>query len=117
MSISDVVIADARTEKGIGVGAEMMFARMRAIPVVTVCPRNSNYRRDLVPDVFGEDLENWIHPFVFGLSDAIVDDVPSAVELINKLGRDGLSALGTPPVDDSIEYYNRVRETFERADV
>jgi hypothetical protein len=84
VSISDVVLVDARTEKGIGVGAEMMFAVSRGIPVITWAPPNSHYRRDFVPNVFGEDLHDWTHPFVFGLSDYVVDSLADAVCLVRR---------------------------------
>jgi hypothetical protein len=56
---SDVILVDARTKKGIGIGAEMMFASVKRIPVITWAPRNSHYRKDFIPDVFGEDIVNW----------------------------------------------------------
>lgn len=82
VSISDVVLVDARREKGIGVGAEMMFAVQRGIPVITWAPPDTHYRRSRVPDLFGEDLHDWTHPFIFGLSDHIVSDLAEAMALI-----------------------------------
>ena len=82
VSMSDVVLVDARREKGIGVGAEMMFAVQSGIPVITWSPPDTHYRRSKVADLFGEDLHNWIHPFVFGLSDHVVDDLDSAMAII-----------------------------------
>jgi hypothetical protein len=79
VSISDIVLVDARTEKGIGVGAEMMFAANNGIPVITWAPEDSHYRRKLVPNVFGEDLRNWTHPFIFGLSDYVADSLEQAM--------------------------------------
>ncbi|WP_369059089.1 hypothetical protein ABOZ73_15855 [Caulobacter sp. 73W] len=79
---SDVVLADLRREKGIGVGAELMFARMCDKPIVSWVPQESHYRRSKVPNVFGEDLENWVHPFAFGLSDALSETLAEACEII-----------------------------------
>jgi len=84
VSISDVLLVDARTEKGIGVGAEMMFAVQRGLPVITWSPLQSHYRRKFLSDVYGEDLHNWTHPFIFGLSDYVVDTLDAAVDLIRK---------------------------------
>ncbi|MEV6302530.1 hypothetical protein AB0M02_24160 [Actinoplanes sp. NPDC051861] len=117
VSISNVVLVDVRAKRGIGIGAEMMFAQMSGIPVVSICPRNSAYRQDLVPNVFGEDLKDWIHPFVFGLSDYIVEDIDDAVQLINNLieeGRLNRRPAEASRVPESLEYYSRVREFFER---
>jgi hypothetical protein len=82
VSISDVVLVDARREKGIGVGAEMMFAVQRGIPVIAWVPPDTHYRRSKVSDLFGEDLHDWTHPFVFGLSDYVVDNLAEAMALI-----------------------------------
>jgi hypothetical protein len=89
VSISDVVLVDARTEKGIGVGAEMMFAAHRGIPVISWAPPKSHYRREFVSNVLGEDLHDWTHPFVFGLSDYVVDDLAEAVRLIRRRVTEG----------------------------
>lgn len=79
---ADLVIADLRSEKGIGVGAELMFAKQSGIPVISWLPQNSHYRRDLT-DVFGEDLSNWIHPFAYSLSDYIEDSLERVCERSN----------------------------------
>jgi hypothetical protein len=112
VNVSDAVLVDARTKRGIGIGAEMMFARFAGVPVITICPPNSAYRRDYLPDVFGEDLHDWIHPFVYGLSDYIVDDLDAAISLINDL----LPIERRPQSDvhEAITYYNRTKEAHER---
>ncbi|RWC53042.1 hypothetical protein [Mesorhizobium sp.] len=92
VSISDIVLVDARTEKGIGVGAEMMFAVNRGIPVISWAPRDTHYRRSFLPDVFGEDLHDWTHPFIFGLSDYVVESLADAVALIRR------QVMGSPIV-------------------
>jgi hypothetical protein len=102
---SDVVVVDARTEKGVGVGAEMMFARERNIPVITVAPPNTNYRRDFVPDVFGEDLRDWIHPFIFGLSTRIVDGFEDAGHLLEQLATGQWRPVLSPSTHKAIDYY------------
>ena len=81
---SHLVIADLRSEKGIGVGAELMFARQAGIPVVSWLPPNSHYRRDL-SDVFGEDLRDWVHPFAFALSDYIEDSLEAVCMRANMI--------------------------------
>ena len=95
VSISNIVLVDARKEKGIGVGAEMMFAAQNGIPVITWAPPESHYRRRFVPNVFGEDLHDWTHPFVFGLSDHVVDDLLAAMELVRAHTRGELTGRWT----------------------
>lgn len=77
---SDVVVVDARTKKGLGVGAEMALAKQRGIPVWVVCPIGSPYRGE---DVVDGVRQEWMHPFVSGLSDRLfesVDDLAGALE-------------------------------------
>src|SRR5882672_9172969 len=90
---SDVVIVDARTRKGLGVGAEMMLARSRNIPVLVLCPHDSEYRKG-----------GAIHAFVVGLSSKIfgsLADLAREIELLIKEGsiprpetnREGIDAI------------------------
>ena len=74
---SDVVLVDARDRRGLGVGSEMTIAKLLEIPVVSICPEESHYRRSNF--VFlGQPLDTWVHPFIFGLSDVVVNDVSAA---------------------------------------
>lgn len=81
---SCLLIADLRSEKGIGVGAELMFARQAGIPVIAWLPPESHYRRNL-SDVFGEDLQNWVHPFAFALSDYVEDSLEAVCHRANTI--------------------------------
>ena len=82
---SDVILVDLRDERGIGVGAELMYARFHSIPVIGWLPENSNYRRDIVKGVFGEDLIDWTHPFAYGLCDYIASSLESACHTLLQL--------------------------------
>lgn len=106
VSISDVMLVDARRAKGIGIGAEMMFAAQCGIPVITWAPWETHYRRSSVSDVFGEDLTNWIHPFVFGLSDHVVDELERAIDIIRDLAG-GEPITKTVAIGDLIDRYRR----------
>lgn len=105
---SDVVFVDGRGKRGIGVGAEMMFAQMRGVRVVAICPDESAYRRRDVENLFGEDLDEWIHPFVFGLTDHIAASLGEAISWLN-----GWIEAGRPPkspedMNHAISYYQAV---------
>ena len=39
---SDLVLVDARERRGLGVGAEMMWAKMNTLPVITLSPVDSH---------------------------------------------------------------------------
>lgn len=66
---SQGMIVDLRQSKGIGVGAEMMFALHVGIPIVGWTGEVSHYKRDRIYNIQGENLSNWVHPFVSGLCD------------------------------------------------
>jgi hypothetical protein len=77
---SDVVVADARHRRGVGVGAELLFAKSHRIPVVTIAPRESHYHRSDVV-LMGQFVEVWLHPFISELSDAVAENVEEAARL------------------------------------
>lgn len=78
---SNVVFVDARQRRGLGVGAEMMWAKMNNIPVVTLCPSESHYKRSNV-NILNVSVDNWVHPFVENLSDVIVATVHEGAKWI-----------------------------------
>lgn len=79
--ISDLIIVDARDKKGIGIGSEMTFAKVNAIPVISVSPQDSQYNR-INFEYLGQRMDQWIHPFIGGLSDYLVESVEEAATLI-----------------------------------
>jgi hypothetical protein len=107
---SDVVFVDGRGKRGIGVGAEMMFAQMRGTRVVAICPDESAYRRRDVHDMFGEDLDEWIHPFVFGLADHIAASLEEAIAWVEGWVRAGRPQKAAGEVDRAIDYYRSIAE-------
>ena len=105
---SDVVFVDGRARRGIGVGAEMMFAQVRGRRVVAICPSDSAYRRRDVQGLFGEDLEEWIHPFIFGLADHIAASVEEAIGWVNGWLEAGRPAKAPADLHQAIEYYREL---------
>lgn len=57
---SDVVFVDARNRRGLGVGAEMMWAKFHKIPVITLAPVDSHYNKRKTT-LLGIAVENWVH--------------------------------------------------------
>lgn len=102
---SDFIFVDAREKKGLGIGAEMMAAKYYHLPVVCLCAYDSYYKKRFLPNVYGEDLHDWTHPFITGLSDYIADTIGDAVKWMKEY-------LGSPTpikdlsiIDDSITYF------------
>lgn len=80
---SDVVFVDARDRRGLGVGAEMMWAKFHKIPIVTLAPIDSHYNKSKTT-LLGVAVENWVHPFVESLSDAIVENLADGAAWVRK---------------------------------
>lgn len=81
--LSDIVLVDARSKKGIGIGAEMAYAKMQGIPVISIVPEESNYYQSHF-EYLGQKIDKWIHPFVNGLSDYLCGSVLSAAKFIEQ---------------------------------
>lgn len=80
---SDVVFVDARERRGLGVGAEMMWAKFHKIPIVTLAPTDSHYNKSKTT-LLDVAVENWVHPFVESLSDAIVENLSDGASWVRK---------------------------------
>jgi len=80
---SDIVFVDARDRRGLGVGAEMMWAKFHKIPIVTLAPKDSHYNKSKTT-LLDVAVENWVHPFVESLSDAIVENLSDGAMWIRK---------------------------------
>jgi hypothetical protein len=102
---SDVVFVDARDKRGLGVGAEMMWAKFNKIPIVTLAPKDSHYNKSKTT-LLGVSVEDWVHPFVESLSDAIVGDLAEGATWIRKF------ASASPPQAKDIEYIQSAMQYY-----
>lgn len=98
---ADFMIADMRQRRGIGIGAELVVAKMLKKPVVSVCPRNSHYRRDTL-DHHGKIITGWEHPFMVSLSDAVVGTPEEAAEWVRDFSGE---AKDESVVHEAIEHF------------
>lgn len=78
---SNIVFVDARDRRGLGVGAEMMWAKINQIPVVTWAPINSHYHKEQAT-VLDVPVADFVHPFVASLSDKIVENLVEGAQWI-----------------------------------
>lgn len=78
---SDFVLVDARQRRGLGVGSEMMWAKVNKIPVIAYAPADSHYRRSKA-SILGIEVDDWVHPFVESLSDYIAPSLIDAAAWI-----------------------------------
>lgn len=78
---STLILVDAREKRGLGVGSEMMFAKLNQIPVVAWVPNPSHYSRKSL-EFLGQNVKDWVHPFVYSLTDFIAPSLEMAAEWI-----------------------------------
>lgn len=74
---SDLMVVDARTRKGIGVGAEMMMASYEKIPVLALCPEGSEYRKNGNTHAFVAGL---CSGGVFGSLEELAKEIETMIE-------------------------------------
>lgn len=102
---SHLVFVDARGKRGLGVGAEMMFAKMNRIPVMAWMPEKSHYHRDYIY-LLGQHVNSWIHPFVFNLSDYLAPDLQKAAHWINHFLIPGKATIkGPEAMNETMSHY------------
>jgi len=103
---SHFVFVDARDRRGLGVGAEMMWAKVNNIPVITWAPRNSHYHKDQAT-VLGKSVTNFVHPFVESLSDKIAINLVEGAQWIEHV-------INNPSVKiKGIEYINSAMNHYK----
>ncbi len=108
VKLSDFVIVDAREKRGVGVGQEMLFAKLNKIPVISVAPKNSHYLRKNL-EYLGQKIDEFTHPFIFGPSDAIVENFEDAATRIKDFIEKPNTVKGIEFVDESIEHYKNTQ--------
>lgn len=101
---ADVVFVDARERRGLGVGAEMMWAKMNQIPVLTLAPKNSHYYKKEVT-LLGVTVQDWVHPFIESLSDKIVGDLDEGVEWLKSLLSSKVDIKGPDCIGEAMGHY------------
>jgi hypothetical protein len=102
---SDIVFVDARDRRGLGVGAEMMWAKFHKIPIITLAPKDSHYNKSKTT-LLDVAVENWVHPFVESLSDAIVENLLEGAAWVRKFVN-----ASTPSIKD-IEYIQSAMQHY-----
>lgn len=103
--VSDFVFVDARERRGLGVGAEMMWAKVNRIPVVTWAPKNSHYNKEKT-SILGVAVEGFIHPFILSLSDKIVGTLEEGADWIHSVqSNPDYEIKGVEHIKKAMEYY------------
>ena len=94
---------------------------MNHIPVLTLAPKNSHYHKEEVT-LLGVTVQNWMHPFVESLSDAVVEDVEEGVEWLKAFLAGKCTIKGPDSIRAAMDHYQNtqfsndlpMREIFEK---
>jgi hypothetical protein len=106
----NLIVVEASSKTGIGVGVEMLIAKMNSIPVVSVVPKNSYYRamdKHLKGKLSKEQRDRWIHPFMLSLSDAVVENLDEAAKWISEHLKEKKKIKDISIINDAIKYYRK----------
>ncbi len=102
---SDFVLVDLRQRRSIGVGSEMMWAKMNRIPLIAFAPKETHYRMTNA-SILGVHVDNWIHPFVESLSDYVADSLIEAASWIERCIRGETGPIKGPEfMSDAMRLY------------
>lgn len=91
---SDIVFVDARNRRGLGVGAEMMWAKLNKIPLVVWAPKNTHYHLSHA-SILDVPVTDYVHPFVESLSDKVVETLEEGADWIRTVKSDPLMEIKT----------------------
>ncbi|MCH9614750.1 MAG: hypothetical protein SP1CHLAM54_12820 [Chlamydiia bacterium] len=105
---ADIVFVDARERRGLGVGAEMMWAKINGIPVVTLAPANTHYKKDNM-NLLGVPVKNWVHPFVECLSDELIEDLTEGVLWVKKMLAGDALVKGPESITEAMLHYQETQ--------
>lgn len=106
VSISTLIVVDLRRKKGIGVGAELMLADQLKVPTFGILGQSSEYQKDVLTNLSGQDIEDWTHPFAEGLCDELFDNVGAACVRSNQLIKgEGIARAYREKSQAAIQYF------------
>ena len=102
---SHVVFVDARERRGLGVGAEMMWAKLHKLPIITLAPKNSHYHKSDTT-LLGVPVKDWIHPFVESLTDVIVENLQEGALWVDRFMSDpSMQIKGIGYIEAAMHHY------------
>lgn len=104
VQFADFVVVDAREKRGIGIGIEMVASKVFGTPLIVVSPTDTHYRKSKV-DYRGSSVNNYIHPHLYGLADAIVDDFNAAGVWMKQYMKHPIKTKSTDTLFSAIDEY------------
>jgi len=81
---ADLIVIKAEEKLGAGTSMEFVIAKYFNKPVVTVIPKDSHHRRSNLYFA-GVLVEDWIHPFIFAMSDFVVEKIDDVAKIKDRV--------------------------------
>ena len=72
VSRCDILLVNAPEKLGVGTAQEMVIAKYMRKHVYTILPRDTHHRRTNL-NMHGRIVADWVHPFIYAMSDAIFE--------------------------------------------
>lgn len=105
---SHFILVDARDRRGLGVGAEMMWAKVNRIPLITWAPKNSHYKKDKAT-LLNVTIDDFIHPFVEILSDQMIETLEEGTTWIRNFLLNPSQVKGLEHISSAMEHYKQTQ--------
>lgn len=106
---ADAVFVDARDRRGLGVGAEMMWAKVHRRPLIVWAPKDTHYYKSQTT-ILDVTISDFIHPFVLGLADKVVETVDEgAAFLRTALNDPAVPIRGLEDIFAAMQYYKETQ--------
>lgn len=106
VGLADFVIVDARERRGIGVGVEVLASRILETALIVVAPPDSHYRKQRL-HFRGQTVEDYIHPHLASLADAVVPDFEAAGKWMGGYAAHPTRIRSLGRIHEAIEVYRR----------
>lgn len=101
ISEANLVVVRADEKMGAGTSMELVIAKYLKKPVVTILPKESHHRRQNL--YFAKVLvKDWIHPFVWAMSDYIVERIEEVESIKDKILSEPVRDISY--IDEAIQY-------------
>lgn len=112
--LADIVFVDARHRRGLGVGAEMMWAKFHAKPVIILAPEDTHYRKAKT-EILGTHITEYVHPFVHNLCDVLVTSVEEgAAWILRWINGEAGVIKDLTTIYDAMRHYQHTQYNHDR---
>lgn len=107
--LCDLLFVDLRHRRGLGVGAEMMWAKFHEKPLLALAPLGSHYRPGST-QILDQVVDDFVHPFVLNLCDHLVEDLEEGAAWIERwLKGEAEAVKNLDSIREAMRYYQETQ--------